>query len=45
MDPLLTVASNEWDSSRPKVQVSTGNRLQLYVCPEPPGHPHTDLIQ
>ncbi|MFG2989199.1 hypothetical protein ACGFZK_07860 [Streptomyces sp. NPDC048257] len=67
MVPLLTIASNEWDSSNtgwvpyedqalaslddarvanpPKVQVSRGNRLQLYVCPESPDHPHTDLIQ
>ncbi|TYC69443.1 hypothetical protein [Streptomyces sp. CB01881] len=29
----------------PKVQVSKGNHLQLYVCPESPEHPHTDLIQ
>ncbi|WP_327075017.1 hypothetical protein OG196_39225 [Kitasatospora purpeofusca] len=27
------------------VQVSKGNHLQLYVCPESPEHPHTDLIQ
>ncbi|QLE74709.1 hypothetical protein FGW37_26765 [Streptomyces rectiverticillatus] len=29
----------------PAVQVSRGNHLQLYVCPESPDHPHTDLIQ
>lgn len=29
----------------PKVEVSRSNRLQLYVCPESPDHPHTDLIQ
>ncbi|MFJ3174202.1 hypothetical protein ACIPJK_25930 [Streptomyces roseus] len=29
----------------PAVQVSRSNRLQLYVCPESPDHPHTDLIQ
>ncbi|MFI8966146.1 hypothetical protein ACIGO8_28990 [Streptomyces sp. NPDC053493] len=67
MDPLLTVASNEWDSSNrgwipyedqalagipragvensPRVQVSRGNHLQLYVCPTSPAHPHADLIQ
>ncbi|MFI9206080.1 hypothetical protein [Streptomyces sp. NPDC053048] len=67
MVPLLTIASNEWDSSNggwaphedqhlaalpradvanpPEVQVSKGNHLQLYVCPESPDHPHTSLIQ
>ncbi|MDK9495090.1 hypothetical protein QEZ40_004524 [Streptomyces katrae] len=29
----------------PKVQISRSNRLQLYVCPQSPDHPHTDLIQ
>ncbi|MFF1905939.1 hypothetical protein [Kitasatospora sp. NPDC058218] len=29
----------------PQVHVSRTNHLQLYVCPESPGHPHTDLIQ
>ncbi|GAA2775844.1 hypothetical protein [Streptomyces showdoensis] len=67
MAPLLTISSNEWDSSNhgwipyedralaeipkagvtnsPRVQVSQGNHLQLYVCPTSPDHPHTDLIQ
>ncbi|MFD7631521.1 hypothetical protein ACFV7Q_36865 [Streptomyces sp. NPDC059851] len=67
MVPLLTIASDEWDSSNhdwipyedralaatpgtgaanpPEVQISRGNHLQLYVCPESPDHPHTDLIQ
>ncbi|WP_405443430.1 hypothetical protein OG373_38310 [Streptomyces avidinii] len=67
MDPLLTIASSEWDrrshgwvpyedqglaalddaaaSNPPGVEVSRSNRLQLYVCPESPDHPHTDLIQ
>ncbi|WP_280468215.1 hypothetical protein [Nocardia cyriacigeorgica] len=29
----------------PKVQVSRGNQLQLYVCSKVPYHSHTDLIQ
>ncbi|MFJ4668555.1 hypothetical protein [Kitasatospora purpeofusca] len=29
----------------PGVQVSEGNHLQIYVCPESPEHPHTDLVQ
>ncbi|MFF3172662.1 hypothetical protein ACFVQ0_08555 [Streptomyces sp. NPDC057900] len=29
----------------PGVQVSKGNHLQLYVCPESPDHPHASLIQ
>ncbi|GAB3209406.1 hypothetical protein GCM10027294_23670 [Marinactinospora endophytica] len=42
------------ESNPPGVQVSRGDRLQLYVCPNFPGadhpfpgegHPHTDLIQ
>ncbi|MFD0354150.1 hypothetical protein ACFVHW_10465 [Streptomyces sp. NPDC127110] len=67
MEPLLTIASCEWDSSNigwvpyedqalgsldnarvanpPRIQVSRKYRLQLYVCPNSPDHPHTDLIQ
>ncbi|MFI6843245.1 hypothetical protein OG535_10635 [Kitasatospora sp. NBC_00085] len=29
----------------PQVHISRTNHLQLYVCPESPDHPHTDLIQ
>ncbi len=32
-------------SNPPGVHVSRTNHLQLYVCPESPEHPHTDLIQ
>ncbi|WP_433696868.1 hypothetical protein [Nocardiopsis sp. CA-288880] len=70
MDPLLTVATFEWDSrdqtwvphedltavssQRPgcpdprmptAVQIASGYRQQLYICPADPEHPHTELMQ
>lgn len=32
-------------SNPPEVVVGRSNHLQLYVCPQSPEHPHTDLIQ
>ncbi|MFJ4778170.1 hypothetical protein [Streptomyces sp. NPDC088762] len=44
-DQTLAALDDARVSNPPKVQVSRGNHLQLYVCPESPDHPHTDLIQ
>lgn len=34
------------DPAQPtKVEVGNTDNMQLYVCPTPPEHPHTDLIQ
>jgi hypothetical protein len=70
MDPLLTIATVEWDSSTrdwipyedqsagssrdhrypslrqpTAVQIGSGNKQQLYICPAAPEHPHTELMQ
>ncbi|MGW1892359.1 hypothetical protein ACWCP6_19215 [Streptomyces sp. NPDC002004] len=44
-DQALAALRDRDVSNPPGVQISRGNRLQLYVCPESPDHPHTDLIQ
>ncbi|WP_229900151.1 hypothetical protein [Streptomyces hiroshimensis] len=44
-DRDLAESGNGGASSPPKVHISRTNNLQLYVCPESPDHPHTDLIQ
>ncbi|KOV36809.1 hypothetical protein ADK60_05980 [Streptomyces sp. XY431] len=44
-DRELAAARTAASANPPGVQVSKGNHLQLYVCPESPEHPHTDLIQ
>ncbi|MET9960484.1 hypothetical protein ABZ128_15795 [Streptomyces sp. NPDC006326] len=44
-DHELTSLDDADVANPPQVQVSRGNRLQLYVCPQNPNHPHTDLIQ
>ncbi|WP_455754323.1 hypothetical protein [Streptomyces erythrochromogenes] len=41
---VAAVAGSGVENS-PGVQISGGNHLQLYVCPESPEHPHSDLIQ
>ncbi|MEU1308834.1 hypothetical protein ABZ419_08050 [Streptomyces cinnamoneus] len=62
MDPLLTIATFEWDSgyrswvpyedqadessSQPtRVQIGSGYKQQLYICPAAPEHPHIELMQ
>nr|BEK70436.1 hypothetical protein KPHV_76630 [Kitasatospora purpeofusca] len=44
-DRELAATGPARSANPPGVQVSKGNHLQLYVCPESPEHPHTDLIQ
>nr|WP_308401642.1 hypothetical protein [Streptomyces roseoverticillatus] len=44
-DQALGSLDDSCVANPPKVKVSRTNRLQLYVCPESPDHPHTDLIQ
>ncbi|MFE2163701.1 hypothetical protein ACFXB3_01245 [Streptomyces sp. NPDC059447] len=44
-DQALAALPGSNAANPPGVQVSKGNHLQLYVCPESPDHPHTTLIQ
>ncbi|WP_407565641.1 hypothetical protein [Streptomyces sp. 184] len=44
-DRELAALRNAAAANPPGVTVSRGNHLQLYVCPDHPYHPHTDLIQ
>ncbi|MFD8983351.1 hypothetical protein [Streptomyces sp. NPDC059564] len=44
-DQSTTPHSGDVDWNPPRVQISRGNHLQLYVCPESPEHPHASLIQ
>ncbi|WP_424892964.1 hypothetical protein [Streptomyces sp. XH2] len=44
-DRDLAESGNGGVSNPPRVHISRTNHLQLYVCPESPDHPHTDLIQ
>ncbi|MFF4264481.1 hypothetical protein ACFY7Y_03295 [Streptomyces virginiae] len=44
-DRSLTPLDDRGVSNPPDVHISRTNHLQLYVCPESPEHPHTDLIQ
>ncbi|MEV4921759.1 hypothetical protein [Streptomyces roseoverticillatus] len=44
-DQALAAAGRADAANPPRVQISRSNHLQLYVCPESPDHPHTDLIQ
>ncbi|MFI7357812.1 hypothetical protein ACIBTP_28310 [Streptomyces avidinii] len=44
-DQALAALDDAAAANPPGVEVSRSNRLQLYVCPESPDHPHTDLIQ
>ncbi|MFB6811966.1 hypothetical protein [Streptomyces sp. NPDC056387] len=44
-DQAIAAVDHSGVVNSPRIQVSGGNHLQLYVCPESPDHPHTDLIQ
>ncbi|PJN17385.1 hypothetical protein CG724_17310 [Streptomyces sp. CB02120-2] len=44
-DQAIASVSHSGVVNSPRIQISGGNHLQLYVCPESPDHPHTDLIQ
>ncbi|MFD3681162.1 hypothetical protein [Streptomyces sp. NPDC058613] len=44
-DQALAAVARSGVANSPRVQISKGNHLQLYVCPESSDHPHTDLIQ
>ncbi|MFI1423175.1 hypothetical protein ACH4VX_35560 [Streptomyces sp. NPDC020731] len=44
-DRSVTPRNGIRESNPPRVQVTRGDHLQLYVCPESPEHPHTDLVQ
>ncbi|MFA7768521.1 hypothetical protein [Streptomyces sp. NRRL S-448] len=44
-DQSVVQQGGDIESNPPEVQVSKGDHLQLYVCPESPEHPHTSLIQ
>uniref|UniRef100_A0AAU3HNP5 Uncharacterized protein n=1 Tax=Streptomyces sp. NBC_01393 TaxID=2903851 RepID=A0AAU3HNP5_9ACTN len=44
-DQILGAFDHAAVANPPKVQVSSRSHLQLYVCLESPGHPHTGLFQ
>ncbi|MET9693702.1 hypothetical protein ABZY81_35625 [Streptomyces sp. NPDC006514] len=44
-DQSVAQQGGDIESNPPEVQVSKGDHLQLYVCPESPEHPHASLIQ